>query len=174
MRSSVKMRRIQPKVESIKKRYAHLKMRDPKQAEMQSEIMALYKLEGVNMFGGCLLQLIPMPLLYAMYRMLANAGELRYAHWLWIFDLAAPDPLHVLPVVIVISGFLAQWSMPQASMDATQRRMMLFVMPVFMGVMLWRFAAGLSLYWTTGNLVSLGVQLIFNQCCAGKEKAIHA
>jgi len=174
MRSSLKMRQVQPKVEKIKMRYTHLKINDPKKAEMQAEIMALYRTEGVSVFGGCLPQLIQMPLLYAMYRMLASADELRQAHWFWISDLAAPDPLHILPILIMISGFLAQLTMPQVGMDATQRRMMLFILPVVMGFMLWRFAAGLSLYWATGNLISLGVQIITNRYWVGKEMMKNA
>jgi YidC/Oxa1 family membrane protein insertase len=64
--------------------------------------------------------------------------------------------------------------MPQVGMDATQRRMMLFILPVVMGFMLWRFAAGLSLYWATGNLISLGVQIITNRYWVGKEMMKNA
>ncbi len=63
MKSSLKMMRIQPKIETIKKRYIHLKLNDPKKIEMQTEMMALYKSEGVNMFGSCLPMLMQMPIL---------------------------------------------------------------------------------------------------------------
>ena len=72
MKSSLKMMRIQPKVDALKQRYAHLKISDPKRAEMNTEMMALYKAEGVNMYGGCLPMLIQMPLFFAYYRVLAN------------------------------------------------------------------------------------------------------
>ncbi|MGH9607408.1 MAG: membrane protein insertase YidC, partial [Terracidiphilus sp.] len=65
MKSSLKMMRIQPKVDALKKKFAGLKATDPKRAEMNTEMMALYKTEGVNMYGGCLPMLIQMPLLYA-------------------------------------------------------------------------------------------------------------
>jgi YidC/Oxa1 family membrane protein insertase len=94
MKSSLKMMRIQPKVDAIKKRYAHLKMNDPKRAEMNTEMMALYKTEGVNMYGGCLPMLIQMPLFFAYYRVLANVIELRQAHWFWLTDLSRPTPAH--------------------------------------------------------------------------------
>ena len=67
MKSSLKMMRIQPKVEALKKRYAHLKVNDPKRAEMNTEMMELYKDEGVNMYGGCLPMLLQMPLFFAYY-----------------------------------------------------------------------------------------------------------
>jgi len=172
MRSSLKMMRIQPKIENIKKRYAHLKMSDPKKAEMQTEMMALYKSEGVNMYGSCLPMLIQMPLLYAIYRVLAHADELRRAHWFWISDLASPDPLHILPIFIIASMSLTQFITPQPGMDAAQRRIMAFLLPITMGFMMWRLPAGLSLYWGAGNFISLAIQLFINQSKAGKE--MHA
>jgi YidC/Oxa1 family membrane protein insertase len=84
MKSSLKMMRIQPKVDAIKKRYANLKMNDPKRAEMNTEMMALYKTEGVNMYGSCLPMLLQMPLFFAYFRVLQNAVELRQAHWFWL------------------------------------------------------------------------------------------
>ena len=113
MKSSLKMMRIQPKVEAIKKRYAHLKVNDPKRAEMNTEMMALYKTEGVNMYGGCLPMLVQMPLFFAYFRVLQNAVELRQAHWFWLTDLSKPDPLHILPILIIITMFLTQYITPR-------------------------------------------------------------
>ncbi len=172
MKSSLKMMRIQPKVEALKKRYAHLKMNDPKRAEMNTEMMALYKTEGVNMYGSCLPMLIQMPLLYGIYRVLANAVELRQAHWFWLPDLSAPDPTHILPIVIIASMFLTQFITPSPGMDPAQRRMMAIMMPVVFGFTMWHFASGLALYWGTGNLINLIMQLTINQSKMGKE--MHA
>lgn len=172
MRSSLKMMRIQPKVEALKSRYAHLKMNDPKRAEMNTEMMALYKTEGVNMYGGCLPLLIQMPLFFAYYRVLANAVELRQAHWYWLTDLSSPDPLHILPILIILSMFLVQFLTPSPGMDPNQRRMMAIMMPVIFGFSMWHFASGLALYWGTGNLINLAIQLTINQSSIGKE--MHA
>ncbi len=117
MKSSLKMMRIQPKVEAIKKRYAHLKINDPKRAEMNTEMMALYKTEGVNMYGSCLPMLPQMPLFFAYFRVLQNAVELRQAHWFWLTDLSAPDPLHILPILIILTMFLTQYITPSPGMD---------------------------------------------------------
>ncbi len=103
MKSSLKMMRIQPKVDALKKNYAHLKINDPKRAEMNAEMMALYKDEGVNMYGGCLPMLLQMPLFFAYFRVLQNAVELRQAHWFWLHDLSTPDPLHILPIIIIVT-----------------------------------------------------------------------
>ena len=133
MKSSLKMMRIQPKVDAIKKRYAHLKATDPKRAEMNAEMMELYKTEGVNMYGSCLPMLVQMPLFFAYYRVLLNAVELRQAHWFWLTDLSAPDPLHILPILIIVTMFLTQYITPSPGMDPAQRRMMAFMMPVIFG-----------------------------------------
>ncbi|MGH9518832.1 MAG: membrane protein insertase YidC, partial [Terriglobales bacterium] len=109
MKSSLKMMRIQPKVDAIKKRYSHMKINDPKRQEMNTEMMALYKEEGVNMYGSCLPLLLQMPLFFAFYKVLEAAVELRHAHWLWLPDLAAPDPTHILPILIIVTMFLTQY-----------------------------------------------------------------
>ena len=172
MKSSLKMMRIQPKVEAIKRKYANLKATDPKRAEMNTEMMALYKTEGVNMYGGCLPLLIQMPLFFAYFRVLQNTVELRQAHWYWLFDLSQPDPWHVLPVIIILTMFLTQFITPSPGMDPAQRRMMAIMMPIIFGYTLWRYASGLALYWCTGNLINLGIQLSINQSHIGKE--MHA
>lgn len=172
MKSSLKMMRIQPKVEALKQRYAHLKATDPKRAEMNTEMMALYKTEGVNMYGSCLPLIIQMPLFFAYYRVLANVIELRQAHWYWLTDLSMPDPLHILPIIIIASMFLVQFLTPSPGMDPAQRRMMAIMMPVIFGFSMWHFASGLALYWGTGNIINLAIQLGINESRMGKE--MHA
>ena len=169
MKSSLKMMRIQPKVDALKKRYSHLKMNDPKRQEMNAEMMQLYKEEGVNMYGGCLPMLLQMPLFFAYYRVLQNAVELRQAHWFWLHDLSIPDPLHILPVLIIGTMFLVQFITPSPGMDPMQRRMMAVVMPLVMGFTLLHFASGLALYWITGNVINLGMQVAINNSKIGKE-----
>jgi YidC/Oxa1 family membrane protein insertase len=171
MRSSLKMMRLQPKVQALKQRYAHLKINDPKRAEMNVEMMALYKVEGVSLYGGCLPLLLQSPLLFAYASVLRNAVELRQAHWLWITDLSQPDPLHVLPILIIVTMALTQFITPTPTMDPTQRRILAFVMPAIMGLTLWHYASGLGLYWATGNIVNLMIQLAINRSKIGMEMA---
>jgi len=179
MKSSIKMARIQPKVDAIKKKYAHLKLNDPKKADMNAEIMALHQAEGINMVGGCLPLLVQMPLFIAYFEVLSNVIELRQAHWFWLTDLSLPDPftilgthVPILPILIILSMFLTQFITPSPGMDPAQRRMMAFMMPVFFGFMLWHYASGLALYWGTSNLINLSFQLVINQTKDGKE--LHA
>ena len=169
MKSSLKMMRIQPRLDALKKKYANLKINDPKRAEMQAEQMAVMKEEGVNMYGGCLPMLLQMPLFFAYYRVLLNAVELRQAHWFWLTDLSMPDPLHVLPILIIGTMFFVQFITPSPGMDPTQRRMMAIMMPAIMGFTLWHFASGLALYWITGNIINLIMQVAINQSKIGKE-----
>lgn len=169
MKSSLKMMRVQPKVDAIKKRYAHLKINDPKRAEMNVEMMELYRAEGANMFGGCLPLLLQMPLLFAYMSVLRNAVELHQAQWLWLTDLSLPDPLHILPLLIIGSMSVTQFITPAPSMNRSQRRIFAILMPAVMGFSLWRYASGLSLYWVTGNLINLLIQVAINYTELGKE-----
>jgi YidC/Oxa1 family membrane protein insertase len=169
MKSSLKMMRIQPKVEAIKQRYGNLKPTDPRRAEMNAETMELYKAEGVNMYGSCLPMLFQMPLLFAYFRVLQNVVELRHAQWLWLKDLAAPDPTYILPILIIITMFLTQYITPSPGMDPAQRKMMAFMMPVFFGFILLNYASGLALYWGTGNIIMLVIQIAINQSSMGRE-----
>jgi YidC/Oxa1 family membrane protein insertase len=172
MKSSLKMMRIQPKVEAIKARYKNFKATDPKRADMNTEMMELYKTEGVNMYGSCLPMLPQIPLFFAYFRVLQNAVELRQAHWFWLTDLSSPDPKYILPILIIVSMFLTQYITPSPGMDPTQRRMMAFMMPVMFGFILLHYASGLALYWGTSNIINLALQLGINQSSMGKE--MHA
>jgi YidC/Oxa1 family membrane protein insertase len=169
MKSSLKMMRIQPKVEAIKQRYKNLKATDPKKAEMNAEMMALYKTEGVNMYGSCLPMLVQMPLFFAYYRVLLNAVELRQAHWFWLTDLSSSDPKYILPILIIVTMLVVQLITPSPGMDPAQRKMMAIMMPAIFGFTMLHFASGLALYWGTGNVINLAIQFGINQSHIGKE-----
>lgn len=169
MKSSLKMQRIQPQMDAIKARYKGMKVTDPKKTEMNAEIMQLQKDNGVNMFGGCIPTLITLPLLYAFYTMLPRVVELRHAHWLWLPDLQAADPWHVLPILMVVSQFLVQFYTPSPGVDPKQQKMMAFMMPLFSGYICWTYASGLALYWAVSNLIGITQQMVMNQTSLGRE-----
>lgn len=171
-KSSLKMMRIQPKVDAIRNRYKNMKATDPRRAEMNQEMMELYKAENVNMYGSCLPMLVQLPLFWAYYAVLENSVELRQAHWMWLPDLSQPDPTHILPILIIVTMFLTQYITPSPGMDPQQRRMMAIMMPVFFGFMLWHYASGLALYWITSNIIYLAMQIGINRSHWGKE--MHA
>ncbi len=169
MKSSLKMQRIQPQMDAIKAKYAKYKATDPRKQDMQKEMFALQKAEGVNMFGGCIPMLISYPLLYAFYEVLENVIDLRQAHWLWIHDLSAPDPLYLLPIFVIVSMAFSTLMTPSPGMDPTQRKMMAFAMPAVFGFMMLHYGAGLSLYWAGSNFIGIGQQVFINRTSMGRE-----
>ena len=169
MQSALKMQRIQPQTDAIKEKYKKYKATDPKRNEMNAEIMQLQKDNGVNLFGGCIPNLITLPLLMSFFYMLPHVVELRQARWFWLPDLQQPDPLHILPIFMVLSMFLVQYYTPSPGVDPQQQKMMAFMMPAFSGYMIWNYGSGLGLYWATGNLISIAQQAIMNRTSMGRE-----
>ena len=169
MKSMLKMQRVAPQIKSIQEKYKKYSLRDPRKAEMNEEISALYKKEGVNPAGGCLPLVIQMPFLFAYYRMLNVAMDLRHAPWMWIHDLSAPDPWHILPVAIIITMLIMQRMTPQAGMDPAQQKMMNIMMPGMLGLMSWNLPAGLGLYWSAGQLIGIVQQSVMNRTALGRE-----
>jgi YidC/Oxa1 family membrane protein insertase len=169
MKSMLKMQRVAPQIKSIQEKYKKYSLRDPRKAEMNQEISALYKKEGVNPAGGCLPLLIQMPFLFAYYRMLNVAMDLRHAPWMWIHDLSAPDPWHILPVAIIVTMLVMQRMTPQAGMDPAQQKMMNIMMPGMLGLMSWNLPAGLGLYWSAGQLIGIVQQMVMNRTSLGRE-----
>lgn len=170
MKSMLKMQRVAPQIKSIQEKYKKYSMRDPRKAAMNEEISALYKKEGVNPAGGCLPMLIQMPFIFAYYRMLGSALDLRHAHWLWIRDLSAAEPFpYILPVIMIISMLIVQRMTPQAGMDPSQQRMMNVMMPLMMGFIFFRLAAGLNLYYSVVNVIGIAQQAVMNKTSLGRE-----
>ncbi len=169
MKSMLKMQRVAPQIKAIQEKYKKYSLRDPRKAPMNEEISALYKKEGVNPAGGCLPMLIQFPFLIAYYRMLGTALDLRHAHWLWIHDLSAADPIYLLPIFMVISSLINQRMTPQAGMDPAQQRMLNVMMPLMMGFIFFRFAAGLNLYYAVSNVIMVAQQAVMNRTHLGRE-----
>ncbi|HZR58033.1 MAG TPA: membrane protein insertase YidC [Terriglobales bacterium] len=169
MKSALKMQKVQPQMNSIKDKYKKYTMRDPRKAEMNQEIAALMKREGVSPAGGCLPLLIQMPFLFAYYGMLGAALDLRHARWLWIGDLSSRDPYFILPIAVIITMLFTQRMTPQAGMDPQQQKMMNLMMPVMMGFMSFNLAAGLCLYWSEGSLIGIVQQYVMNKTKLGRE-----
>ena len=169
MKSMLKMQRVQPQIKAIQEKYKKYSLRDPEKAKMNEEISVLYKKESINPAGGCLPLVIQMPFLFAYYRMLNVAMDLRHAPWLWIHDLSAPDPWHILPVAIIVTMLLMQRMTPQAGMDPAQQKMMNVMMPGMLGIMSWNLPAGLGLYWSAGQVIGIVQQSVMNRTSLGRE-----
>lgn len=164
MKQQRKMQKLQPQIAAINAKYKGLSLRDPRKAEQNQEIMDLYKREGANPMSGCLPMFVQLPILYAFYKVLTVTIELRGAHWFWVTDLSQPEqlPLHVLPILLIITQFVVQKMTPNPSMDPAQAKMMAF-MPLMFGFFFYNVSAGLVLYWLTGNLVGILQQWLINR-----------
>ena len=150
-KSMAKMKKLQPRLQTLKERYG-----DDKQ-KFQQEMMKLYKTEKVNPAGGCLPILVQIPVFIALYWVLLESVELRQASFaLWLRDLSLPDPYYVLPVVMGAS-MLAQQYLNPAPLDPLQKKIMTALPIVFTVFFLW-FPAGLVLYWVVNNLLSIAQQ----------------
>jgi len=170
MKSALKTAKIQPQMQSIKDKYSKYPMRDPRRQQQNVEIAALMKEHGVNPAGGCLPLLIQFPFLIAFYTMLGNTTELRHATWFYIRDLSGPDPIHILPILIVLSTFVVQKMTPQGGMDPQQQKMMNLMMPLMLGFISFNLSSGLCLYWVVGNIVAMLMQVGLNQTELGREQ----
>ncbi len=164
MKSMKKMQRLQPQIAAINEKYKAMKLTDPRQAQKNQETMDLYKANGANPMGGCLPLLIQMPFLFAFYKVLSVSIEMRNASWLWVSDLSQPEQIaiHVLPILMIITGFIMQKMTPVAGGDPNQQKMMA-IMPLFMGFFFYSVQSGLVLYWLTGNLIGIAQQWFFNK-----------
>jgi len=151
-RSMAAMKKMQPKIEQLKKRYENDK------AKFSEEMMKLYQKEKINPLGGCLPMLAQIPFFIALYWVLLESVELRQAPFMfWIQDLSIADPYYVLPILMGISMVAQQWLAPAAA-DEMQAKMMMYFMPAIFTVLFINFPAGLVLYWLVNNLVSIAQQ----------------
>src|SRR6267378_4812613 len=100
-KTTLKMQRVAPEIKAIQEKYKKYSMRDPRKAEMNKEVMAIYQREGINPVGGCFQMLVQMPIWFGLNRTLSSAIEMRHAPWFgWITDLSARDPYYILPVIM--------------------------------------------------------------------------
>jgi YidC/Oxa1 family membrane protein insertase len=163
-RSARKMQSVAPEIKSIQDRYKKYSFSDPRKKKMNEEVMAVYQREGINPMGSCLPMLVQLPILWAFYRTLTGAIELRHAPWIWwIHDLSAPDHYFVLPVVLAVSTYLSTKLTPMPTTgDPAQQKMMMF-MPLMTAFIFFYLSSGLNLYYFTSNLVNVVQQVYLNK-----------
>jgi len=163
-KTSLKMQRVAPEVKQIQEKYKKYKMNDPRKAEMNKEVMAIYSREGINPVGGCLPMLLQMPIWFGLNTALRYAIELRHAEWLWIHDLASKDPYYILPVVVGLATYLVSKMTPMTTTDPQQAQMMK-IMPITFSAMFifFPFSSGLALYILTSSAVGILQQWYLNR-----------
>jgi YidC/Oxa1 family membrane protein insertase len=158
-RSMKRMQTLQPQMKAIQEKYKD----DP--AKMNRKTMEFMKEHKVNPMGGCLPMLIQIPVFFGFYWMIQSAIELRGESFLWIKDLSKPDTLFLIPgtnfpfnLLPLIMGATMLWQArltpPSPGMDPTQAKIMKY-MPLMFMVFLYNFSAGLTLYWTVQNLLTI-------------------
>lgn len=171
IRSAQEMQKIAPVVKGIQDKYKDYKFNDPRKQKMNQEIMKLYSDHGINPLGGCLPMLLQLPVLYAFYSVLSVSIEMRHAPWFfWVKDLSAPDPYYIVPSLMIVTMFILQKMTPVATADPAQQRMMM-IMPLVFGIMFFKFASGLVLYWLTSNVVGIAQQAFINRVMPLPQKA---
>ncbi len=164
MVSMYKLKELAPKMKEIQLKYKN----EPQ--KMQMHMMKLYKEHNANPLGGCLPLLIQIPIFYGIYKLLLYSIELKGAHFLWIKDLSEMDPYFILPILMGITMYIHQKLTPTNFQDKTQEKIFKFL-PVIFTIMMATFPAGLVLYWTTNNILSILQQLIINKIMESKKKA---
>ena len=163
LKSMAKMRTLQPEMARIKELYG-----DDRQKAGQEQ-MALFKKHRVNPLGGCFPMLLQMPVFIALYWVLSESVEIRHSPWIiWIQDLSAKDPLFILPLIMGASMFLMQKLQP-APTDPMQAKVFQ-LMPIVFTFFFLMFPAGLVLYWTVNNLLSILQQWFVNRQIAAASK----
>lgn len=158
--SASKMQELQPKVAALKEKYKNDNQR------LSRETMKLYRDEGVNPLGGCLPLLLQMPIFIALYQTFSSTIELRQSPFiLWIDDLSLPDelliagiPIHLLPLLMAAAMFFQS----KMTMKDPKQAALVYIMPVVMVFIMWRFSSGLVLYWTVFNLLQIAQQHLTN------------
>jgi YidC/Oxa1 family membrane protein insertase len=164
-RTTLKMQRVAPEIKQIQEKYKKYSMRDPRKAEMNKEVMAIYSREGINPVGGCFQMFLQMPIWFGLNTVLRYAIEMRHARWFgWITDLSAKDPYYVLPIVMGLSMYLVSKMTPMTSTDP-QQQMMMKIMPVTMAgiFMISPISSGLAVYILTSSLVGIVQQVWLNR-----------
>jgi YidC/Oxa1 family membrane protein insertase len=166
MRAQMRNMAVQPLLQEIQKKYKD------QPEKLQKEMMKLYKDHGFNPLAGCLPMLLPWPVLITLFFVFRNTIQLRGESFLWLPNLAAADPLYILPILLGVSMFLMQWisvrSMPEPN---PQMKMMMWIMPIMMTFIFFNFASGLNLYYATSNVATIPQQyLIAKERKALKEK----
>lgn len=174
-RSMKKMQELQPQVKAIQEKFKD----DPQ--KMQQKMMALYKENKVNPVSGCLPMLVQIPVFIGFFMMVRSAIELRGAQFLWATDLARPDtifyipganiPVNPLSILMGVTMFIQARMTPiSPGMDPVQAKMMKY-MPLMFLVLLYNYSAGLTLYWTTQNLLTIAQMKLTRSADQKKKQA---
>jgi YidC/Oxa1 family membrane protein insertase len=164
IKTTINMRKLKPEVDALNAKFA-----DDAQAKNLA-MMELWKKHGVNPFGGCLPQLVQMPVWFAMYTTLQTAVEMYHTKFLWFSDLSAPDKYFVLPLLLGVFMIVQQRIVPQQGMDPVQQKMMMYMLPAVFTFMMLFLPAALGVYMLTNSILGIAQQLIVEQVAPRNDK----
>jgi len=170
--SAQSMQAIQPKLKELQKKYKN------DRGKLQQETMKLYQEHRVNPFASCLPILLQLPVFISLYYAIkgtpyldpATTQALSDASFLWIPHLGQPDPYYILLVLYVASQLVSTELMLTTQTDKSQK-MIMRAMPIMFVFFLFRFPAGLFVYWVTTNLWTIGQQLLIRKVMKPKDLA---
>ena len=158
-----KMKEVQDKIKDLQKK--GVPNDDPRMRTLQMEQLKMTK--AALPIGGCLPMLLQFPLLIAFYTAVTVSLEVRQATFIWLPDLSAADPWHLLEFAFALSMILSMKFTPQTATvtpeQQMQQKMMTYFMPLMMLWVMWSAPSGLLLYWFFGNIVSFGQQMVINR-----------
>ena len=158
-----KMKEIQDKIKELQKKGVPID--DPRMRALQMDQLKMTK--DAIPIGGCLPMLLQFPLLIAFYTAVTVSLDIRQASFIWLPDLSAADPYHLLEFAFAISMVLSMKFTPTAATvtpeQQMQQKMMTYFMPIMMLWVMWSAPSGLLLYWFFGNIVSFGQQMVINR-----------
>lgn len=157
IKTTIAMRKLKPEVDALNEKF-----KDDAQAKNLA-MMELWKKHGVNPFGGCLPQLVQMPVWFAMYTTLQTAVEMYHQKFLWFADMSAPDKFYILPLVLGGLMIVQQRIVPQQGMDPVQQKMMMYMLPIVFTVMMLFLPAALGVYMLTNSLLGILQQVVVEQ-----------
>lgn len=156
------MQVLQPKFQEMRKKYKE----NPR--KLQEETMKLYKETGINPLGGCLPMLLQLPFLLAIFyatksdkfiAMISAEGVFPGFSDIWLPNLAEPDTLFILPVLIGVLTYLAQKFTPSSGANKQQQQIML-ILPFFLIAICIKMPAGVLIYWAVSQLFSTVQQIV--------------
>lgn len=148
VKSMKAMQDIQPKMKQLQEKYKG----NPE--KLNKELASLYKEAGVNPLAGCLPLIVQMPFLIAIFFAIRDYHYVQQPpSFLWMTDLAQPDPTYILPILSALTTYIQQ---KQTTAEMTQQtKMMMIFMPLFIGYISLSFPGGLVLYWVVSNLFQI-------------------
>jgi YidC/Oxa1 family membrane protein insertase len=183
------MKVLKPEMDAIREKYGDNKMK------IQQETLKLQNIAGASPLKGCLPALLQIPVFYALFTFFPTAFDLRQKSFLWAEDLSSYDTIYqfppgweipfygdhvsLFPILASIAIFIYMMMSTGQSMQAQQQpgmpnmKFLMYLSPLFMLVFFNNYASGLSVYYLTSNLITIGIMLVIKKYIIDEDK-IHA